>query len=42
MWSITNCRKLLKEMGIPDHVTCFLRNLYPGQEATVTTFLWNN
>ena len=30
-------RKILKEMGIPDHVTCFLRNLYAGQEATVRT-----
>ena len=29
--------KILKEMGIPDHLTCFLRNLYAGQEATVTT-----
>ena len=29
--------KILKEMGIPDHLTCFLRNLYPGQEATVRT-----
>ena len=27
--------KLLKEMGIPDYLTCFLRNLYAGQEATV-------
>ena len=27
--------KILKEMGIPDHVTCFLRNLYAGQEAPV-------
>ena len=27
----------LKEMGIPDHLTCLLRNLYVGQEATVTT-----
>ena len=27
--------KLLKEMGIPDHLTCLLRNLYEGQEATV-------
>ena len=26
---------VLKEMGIPDHLTCFLRNLYAGQEATV-------
>ena len=29
--------KILKEMGIPDHLTCLLRNLYTGQEATVTT-----
>ena len=27
--------KILKEMGIPDHLTCLLRNLYVGQEATV-------
>ena len=27
--------KILKEMGIPEHVTCILRNLYAGQEATV-------
>ena len=27
----------MKEMGIPDHLTCFLRNLYAGQEATVRT-----
>ena len=27
--------KILKEMGIPDHLTCFLRNLYAGQEAIV-------
>ena len=26
--------KILQEMGIPDHVTCLLRNLYTGQEAT--------
>src|SRR5574337_2013105 len=31
LWSI------LQEMGIPDHLTCLLRNLYEGQEATVTT-----
>ena len=30
-------RKILKEMGIPDHVTCLLRNLYAGQEAKVRT-----
>ena len=29
--------KILKEMRIPDHLTCLLRNLYAGQEATVTT-----
>ena len=29
--------KILKEMGIPGHLTCLLRNLYAGQEATVTT-----
>ena len=29
--------KILKEMGIPDHLTCLLRNLYEGQEATVKT-----
>ena len=29
--------KVLKEMGIPDHLTCLLRNLYAGQEATVRT-----
>ena len=27
--------KILKEMGVPDHLTCLLRNLYVGQEATV-------
>ena len=29
--------KILKEMGIPDHLTCILRNLYAGQEATART-----
>ena len=29
--------KFLKEMGIPDHLTCLLRNLYAGQEVTVRT-----
>ena len=33
----TNYRKILKKMGILDHLTCFLRNLYAGQEATVRT-----
>ena len=28
---------ILKEMGVPDHLTCLLRNLYAGQEATVRT-----
>ena len=32
---ITMNWKILKEMGIPDHLTCLLRNLYAGQEATV-------
>ena len=36
MWITTNW-KFLKEMGIPDHLTCPLRNLYAGQEATVRT-----
>ena len=30
--------KILQEMGIPDHLTCLLRNLYAGQEATVKTW----
>ena len=29
--------KILQETGIPDHLTCFLKNLYTGQEATVRT-----
>ena len=33
MWITTTCGK----MGIPDHLTCLLRNLYAGQEATVRT-----
>ena len=32
-----NLWKILKEIAIPDHLTCFLRNLYAGQEATVRT-----
>ena len=35
-WITTNW-KILQEMGIPDHLTCLLRNLYAGQEATVRT-----
>ena len=36
VWITTNW-KILKEMGISDHLTCLLRNLYAGQEATVRT-----
>ena len=36
LW-ITTKWKILQEMGIPDHLTCLLRNLYAGQEATVRT-----
>ena len=36
LWITINW-KILKEMGIPDHLTCLLRNLYIGQEATVRT-----
>ena len=36
MW-LTENWKILQEMGIPDHLTCLLRNLYAGQEATVKT-----
>ena len=36
VWLTTNW-KILKEMGIPDHLTCLLRNLYADQEATVRT-----
>ena len=43
IWGALECMdhnklwKILKEMGIPDHLTCLLRNLYAGQEATVRT-----
>ena len=36
VWITTNW-KILNEMGIPDHLTCLLRNLYADQEATVRT-----
>ena len=36
VWTTTHCGKFL-EMGIPDHLTCHLRNLYAGQQATVRT-----
>ena len=35
VWITTNCGKFLKEMRIPDHLFCLLRNLYAGQEARV-------
>ena len=37
VWFTTNCGKILQGMEIPDHLTCLLRNLYAGQEATVRT-----
>ena len=37
VWITTNCGKFYKRLGIPDHLTCLLRNLYAGQEATVRT-----
>ena len=36
MWITTNC-EIFFEMRVPDHLTCLLRNLYAGQEATVRT-----
>ena len=36
VWITTNW-KILQEMGIPDHLTCLLRNMYAGQEVTVRT-----
>ena len=36
VWIMTNW-KILQELGIPDHLTCLLRNLYTGQEGTVRT-----
>ena len=36
VWITTNCGKFL-EMGTPDHLTCLLRNLYAGQETTIST-----
>ena len=37
VWITTNCGKFFKRLGIPDHLTCLLRNLYADQEATVRT-----
>ena len=36
VWITINC-EILKDMGVQDHLTCLLRNLYAGQEATVRT-----
>ena len=36
VWMTTGW-KILQEMGLPDHLTCFLRKLYAGQEATIRT-----
>ena len=41
VWITINCGKILKEMGIPDHLTCLLRNLYVGQKSTVRTTVWS-
>ena len=37
VWITTTLWRILQEMGIPDHLTCLVRNLYAGQEATVRT-----
>ena len=37
VWITKILWKIIQEMGIPDHLTCFLKNLYAGQEATVRT-----
>ena len=37
VWTTTNCGKILKEMEIPDHLICLLRNVCAVQEATVRT-----
>ena len=37
VWITTNCGKFFKRWGIPDHLTCLLRNVYAGQEATIRT-----
>ena len=37
VWITTKCGKFLKKMGIPDPLTCLLRNLYADQEASVRT-----
>ena len=42
VWITKKNWKILKEMGIPDHLTCLLRNLYAGQEATARSGLVPN
>ena len=37
VWITTKCGKFFKRWKIPDHLTCLLRNVYEGQEATVRT-----
>ena len=37
VWITKNYEEFLKRLGIPDHLTCLLRNLYSGQDATVRT-----
>ena len=37
VWTTTNCGKFLKEMGLPDHLTCLLIHLCAGQDTTVRT-----
>ena len=37
VWITIKLWKILQEIGMPDHLTCLLRNLYTGQEATVRT-----
>ena len=37
VWITTNCEKFLKRLGVPDHLTCPLRNLSEGQKVTVKT-----
>ena len=37
VWITTSLWRILQEMGVPDHLTCLLKNLYAGQEATVRT-----
>ena len=36
-WITKNCEKIIEKVGIPDHLTCLLRNLYAGQETIART-----